>query len=128
MSYFAELDEDNLVLQVIVADQDFVSKLPGRWVPTCTHGKASKNYAGIGQQFNSKSKEFLNCSLERIFLIEPAKDSNGKQLYYKKAIGTNKQDLKKIPLKQKTYYLWCKKRQKRIKSNKPPEIIYPEIE
>ena len=45
--YFAEI-KDNVVTQVIVADQSFVDSIGGTWVETDYDGKFNKNYAGIG--------------------------------------------------------------------------------
>ena len=45
--YFAEI-KDNVVTQVIVADQSFVDSIGGTWVETDYDGAFNKNYAGIG--------------------------------------------------------------------------------
>ena len=45
--YFAEI-KDNVVTQVIVADQSFVDSIGGDWVQTDYDGVFNKNYAGIG--------------------------------------------------------------------------------
>lgn len=45
--YFAEV-KDNVVTQVIVADQSFVDSIGGTWVETSYEGSFNKNYAGIG--------------------------------------------------------------------------------
>ena len=47
-TYFAQVDDNNTVTQVIVADQAFVDSLGGKWIPTDYDGKFNKNYAGIG--------------------------------------------------------------------------------
>jgi len=47
-TYFAQVDNNNTVTQVIVADQAFVDSLGGKWIQTDYDGKFNKNYAGIG--------------------------------------------------------------------------------
>ncbi len=40
MSHFAKIDDDNIVTQVIVAEQDFINSIQGDWIQTSynTHG------------------------------------------------------------------------------------------
>jgi len=40
MSHFAKIDDDNIVTQVIVAEQDFIDSIQGDWIQTSynTHG------------------------------------------------------------------------------------------
>jgi len=70
VSYFAELDENNKVLRVIVvSDADapdeatgiaFCNKLlGGNWKQTSYTGKIRKNYAGIGYTFNENKNAFI---------------------------------------------------------------------
>lgn len=69
MSHFAEIGPDNVVLRVIVAEQDFVDTLPGRWLQTSynTHGGVHalggvpfrKNYAGIGYTYDAERDAFI---------------------------------------------------------------------
>lgn len=74
MSHFARI-EDDLVTQVIVAEQDFVDTLPGLWVQTSynTHGGVHygpdgqpdggtplrKNYAGVGYSYDAVRDAFI---------------------------------------------------------------------
>lgn len=67
MSHYARIEND-LVTQVIVAEQDFVDTLPGEWVQTSynTHGNEHpngtplrKNYAGIGYTYNRELDAFI---------------------------------------------------------------------
>lgn len=124
--YYAELDEDNLVLRVIVATEDFISKIPGKWVCTCMAGIKSKNYAGIGQVYDPTTNSFIPPPWERFSKLEEVRDNNGKRLYYKVAEGPHKSQVKKVPVTQKVYYLRNKVTQKVTKSQKKPEIIAPE--
>lgn len=69
MSHFAEIDAENVVLRVIVADAEFVGSLPGRWVQTSynTSGGVNvrggeplrKNYAGVGFTYDEARDAFI---------------------------------------------------------------------
>ena len=58
MSHFAEIDNNNQVLRVLVGPnygdegQAFFEALGGRWVKTSYNGNIRKNYAGIGYTFD----------------------------------------------------------------------------
>jgi len=62
MSHFAEI-ENNLVLRVIVAEQDFInSGAVGdsfNWVQTSYSGSFRKNYAGIGYTYDATRDAFI---------------------------------------------------------------------
>jgi hypothetical protein len=76
MAHFAELDENNVVLRVIVvgnkdtADANGVEKehigaafcerlLGGNWKQTSYHGNIRKNYAGIGYTYRADIDAFV---------------------------------------------------------------------
>ena len=67
MSHFAELDENNIVLRVLVGDNNmpnegydwFVENLGGRWVQTSYNGKIRKNFAGIGYYYDEEKDAFV---------------------------------------------------------------------
>ena len=73
MSHFAQIDENNVVVQVIVAEQDFISSGavgdPSRWIQTSYNtmgGEHSnggtplrKNYAGIGYTYDAVRDAFI---------------------------------------------------------------------
>lgn len=82
MSHFAQLDENNIVLQVIVAEQDFIDTGavgdPTQWVQTSYNTRGGiyytpntndpdpdqskafrKNYAGIGFTYDSQRNAFI---------------------------------------------------------------------
>lgn len=67
MSHFAELDENNVVLRVLVGDNDmpnegydwFVENLGGRWVKTSYNGNIRKNFAGIGYTYDEQRDAFI---------------------------------------------------------------------
>ena len=57
-TYFAQLDENNIVTQVIVADQAFVDSIGGTWVETFMD--SDKKYAGIGDTHNATLNAFIS--------------------------------------------------------------------
>ena len=63
VTYFAELDKDNNVLRVIVADQEFINTgkvgNPNNWKQTYYNGEVRKNYAGIGYKYNKDLDAFV---------------------------------------------------------------------
>lgn len=67
MSHFAELDENNVVLRVLVGDNNmpnegydwFVENLGGTWVQTSYNGNIRKNFAGIGYTYDADRDAFI---------------------------------------------------------------------
>lgn len=67
MSHFAEIDENNVVLRVLVGDNDmpnegydwFVENLGGTWVQTSYNGNIRKNFAGIGYTYDANRDAFI---------------------------------------------------------------------
>lgn len=73
MSHFAQIDENNLVVQVIVAEQDFIDSGavgdPSQWIQTSyntiggEHRNGGiplrKNYAGIGYTYDATRDAFI---------------------------------------------------------------------
>ena len=73
MSHFAQIDNNNVVIQVIVAEQDFIDSGavgdPSRWVQTSYNTYAGehklggtplrKNYAGPGYVYDSVRDAFV---------------------------------------------------------------------
>jgi hypothetical protein len=77
LAHFAQLNEENIVLQVIVvANQDTADKdgneveaigiefctnlLGGRWIQTSYNGNIRKNYAGIGYKYDVDLDAFIS--------------------------------------------------------------------
>lgn len=58
MSHFAKI-ENNIVTQVIVAEQDFVDTQQGQWVQTSYNARIRKNFAGIGFTYDSQRDAFI---------------------------------------------------------------------
>ena len=63
MSHFAEINSDNIVQRVIVAEQNFInSGLVGdsfTWVQTSYNGNFRKNYAGSGYTYDKTRDAFI---------------------------------------------------------------------
>jgi len=62
-TYFAEIDSNEEVLRVIVADQSFINSDAvgnlANWVETKIEGGERKNYAGIGHKYDKKLDAFI---------------------------------------------------------------------
>ena len=58
MAHYAKI-EDDIVTQVIVAEQDFVDAQEGTWVQTSYNASIRKNYAGIGYTYDSTRDAFI---------------------------------------------------------------------
>ena len=66
MSHWAEIDENNIVLRVLVGDNNepdegeaFMNSLGGTWVKTSYNGTIRKNYAGVGYSYRSDIDAFV---------------------------------------------------------------------
>jgi hypothetical protein len=67
MSHFAELDENNIVVRVLVGDNEapnegydwFVKTFGGTWVKTSYNGTIRKNFAGIGFSYDADRDAFI---------------------------------------------------------------------
>jgi hypothetical protein len=69
MAHFAEIDENNIVLQVLVVPDaeehrgsDYLSNdlgLGGTWIQTSYNARIRKNYAGIGMTYDSTRDAFI---------------------------------------------------------------------
>jgi hypothetical protein len=65
MSHWAEIDDQNIVVRVLVGDnnapdegEEFVKSLGGTWVKTSYNGTIRKNFAGIGFTFDEANDWF----------------------------------------------------------------------
>lgn len=60
-TYFAQIDSNNIVIDVAVVDADFMSqnpeRYPGTWVQTYIDDP-NKTYAGIGYTYDSVTQDF----------------------------------------------------------------------
>ena len=73
MAHFAQIDENNIVTNVIVAEQDFINSGavgdPSKWIQTSYNTQGGehklggtpmrKNYAGIGYTYDSQRDAFI---------------------------------------------------------------------
>jgi hypothetical protein len=67
MAHFAELDDNNIVIRVLVTDNEapnegydwLVENLGGTWVQTSYNSKIRKNYAGVGFTYDSELDAFI---------------------------------------------------------------------
>lgn len=69
MSHFAELNQDNKVIRVLVGDNNdpagdegyswLIDNLGGTWVKTSYNGNNRKNFAGIGMTYDADRDAFI---------------------------------------------------------------------
>lgn len=67
MSHFAEIDENNIVIRVVVGNdtlpnegKDWIQEnLGGRWIQTSYNSKIRKNFAGIGMSYDETRDAFI---------------------------------------------------------------------
>jgi hypothetical protein len=69
MAHWAEIDENNIVLRVLVGDNNdpkgdegyqwIIDNLGGTWIKTSYNGKIRKNYAGVGHYFDEARDAFI---------------------------------------------------------------------
>ena len=67
MSYFAELDENNIVIRVLVGDSDFpnngydwfAENLGGTWIETSYDPELRKRFASIGYEYSYELDAFI---------------------------------------------------------------------
>ena len=70
MAHFAEIDENDIVIRVLVTDNDdpagdegyswLVNNLGGTWIKTSYNGKIRRRYAGIGFTYDSEQDVFIS--------------------------------------------------------------------
>ena len=90
MAHFAQLDENNIVVQVIVVanaeliDSGFESEskgiafceslLGGRWVQTSYNGSIRKQFAGIGYRYDAEANVFVVPQPFPSWTLDPNQD------------------------------------------------------
>ncbi len=63
MSHFAKIDKDNIVTEVLVAEQDFINS--GKvgdsflWIQTSYNSNFRKHYAGVGYTYDKVNDVFI---------------------------------------------------------------------
>ena len=58
MAHFAKV-EDGIVTNVIVAEQEYIDTVEGTWVETSSNHSFRKQYAGIGDTYDSAKDIFI---------------------------------------------------------------------
>jgi hypothetical protein len=78
MSHFAQVDGNNVVIQVLKGDDSlpneghdwFVENHGGTWIKTSYNGSIGKNYAGQGYSYDPTRDAFIppkrNCHVEEV--------------------------------------------------------------
>jgi len=78
MSHFAKIDKDNIVTQVIVAEQDFIDSgavgNPAEWVQTSYTGKIRKQFAGAGYTYDEANDVFISPKPEASWILDTSFD------------------------------------------------------
>jgi hypothetical protein len=69
MAHFAQIDNENKVVRVLVTDNNdpagdegyswLVNNLGGRWVQTSYNGNIRKQFAGVGFNYNEEADVFI---------------------------------------------------------------------
>jgi hypothetical protein len=69
MAHFAELDDQNIVIRVLVTDNNdpngdegyqwLIDNLGGTWIQTSYNANFRKNFAGIGYSYNQELDSFV---------------------------------------------------------------------
>jgi hypothetical protein len=69
MAHWAELDDNNIVIRVLVTDNDdpngdegyqwLVDNLGGRWIQTSYNNRIRKQFAGIGYSYDPDNDVFI---------------------------------------------------------------------
>ena len=69
MSHWAEIDENNKVIRVLVGDNNdpagdegykwLIDNLGGRWIQTSYNSKIRYNYAGVGFTYDEENDAFI---------------------------------------------------------------------
>jgi hypothetical protein len=69
MAHWAELDENNIVIQILVGDNNdpngdegyqwLIHNLGGQWIKTSYNSKIRKQYAGIGYRYDEVNDVFI---------------------------------------------------------------------
>jgi len=79
MSHWAELDQDNKVIRVLVGDnnqpdegESFMNSLGGNWIKTSFNSTIRYNFAGIGYTYDPDAEAFIpprpECGHTELFL------------------------------------------------------------
>ena len=76
MSHWAEIDNNNTVLRVLVGNNSgdegeaFMNSLGGTWVKTSYNGNIRKNFAGIGYIYDSSRDAFISPACHETAVLD----------------------------------------------------------
>ena len=80
MSHWAEIDNTNTVLRVLVGDNNdpagdegyqwLIDNLGGTWIKTSYNGKIRKNYAGVGYIYDETRDAFIEPQCHDIAVLD----------------------------------------------------------
>jgi hypothetical protein len=67
MAHFAQVNDENIVIQVLVTDNDYPNEgydwlldtFGGKWVQTSYNARIRKNYAGVGMIYDNSRDAFI---------------------------------------------------------------------
>jgi hypothetical protein len=78
MSHFAKIDSNNIVMEVIVAEQDFIdSRSVGDsslWIQTSYNGNFRKQFASIGHTYDKVNDVFITSQLYASWTLDASFD------------------------------------------------------
>jgi len=100
MSHWAEIDQDNIVIRVLVGDNNdpagdegeaFMNSLGGTWIKTSFNATIRHNFAGIGYTYDPDVDAFIaprpECGHKELFLNDNFKwNCQGCELLAKKLL------------------------------------------
>jgi hypothetical protein len=97
MAHFAEVDENNIVLQVVVTDNSYpeegyewlLDTFGGRWIQTSYNARIRKNFAGVGYSYDESLDAFIapkpydswTLDLETCQWVPPIQRPSGETVY-----------------------------------------------
>jgi hypothetical protein len=71
MAHYAKIIEGTVV-EVIVADEDYISELEGTWVQTSYNSNIRKNYASVGGTYDSTRDAFIHSKPYPSWVLDEA--------------------------------------------------------
>lgn len=79
MSHWAEIDETNTVIRVLVGDNNspdegeaFMNSLGGTWVKTSYNGNIRKNFAGVSYSYDAERDAFIAPKCHEVAVLDEA--------------------------------------------------------
>jgi hypothetical protein len=89
MAHFAEIDDTNIVVRVIVIPDDLeeigeqwcATNLGGRWIQTSYNNTIRKQFAGIGYYYNSEEDVFVSIQPYPSWVLNDNKDWVAPSMY-----------------------------------------------